>query len=267
MPAFVREVGLEGPVTLEARRWDPHDNRSIISPTALAFLIPVLIIFFFAPFLCIFCVRRRRRDVPVRRRVRTALKIPALERSEARERLQSVVEVSNVIESQKATCVERVEDKSASDTESVIEKECAICLSSLRVPSPPEPAKLSNEGGVIDKATIAPAKSEFEQEEILRLRGCGHEFHAECLISWAVLHKKSCPICRFVYYNEESEKQEDVEAQTTSADAAPAEPAPAEQVAPPVTNWHYFWTGRNARQNHTEPGVRSSWQQFRNFRS
>ncbi|KAH6643659.1 hypothetical protein C7974DRAFT_2701 [Boeremia exigua] len=265
MPAVVREAGLEGMVTLEARRWDQGDNRAVVSPTAMAFLIPVLVVFFFAPFLCVFCIRRRRRDTPVRQRARAPIKLPALERSEARERLQSVVEVSSVIENEKAACVDRVEEKIASDSESTLEKECAICLSSLRAPSPPEPAKLSNESTLVDEAVMAPARSEYEQEEILKLKDCGHEFHAECLISWVVLHKKSCPICRTVFYQEEPEKETDVEAQTTSADAAPT--VPDRPTTPPVTNWHYFWTGRNERQNHTEPGVRSSWQQFRNFRS
>ncbi|KAJ4992219.1 hypothetical protein SVAN01_02238 [Stagonosporopsis vannaccii] len=263
MPAVVRE-SMGGLVTLEARRWDQSDNRAVVSPTALAFLIPVLVVFFFAPFLCIFCIRRRGRDTPVRRRGRASTKKPALERSEARERLQSVVEVSNVTRNEKAACVDRIEEKTVSDSESTLEKECAICLSSLRAPSPPEPAKLNNENGVIEEAAIAPAKSDFEQEEILRLKECGHEFHAECLISWVVLHKTSCPICRTVFY-EEPEKPADVEAQTTSADTVPAEPVTPPQ--PPVTNWHYFWTGRDARQSHTGPGVRSSLQHFRNFRS
>jgi hypothetical protein len=42
-----------------------------------------------------------------------------------------------------------------------------------------------------------------EEEEILKLKVCGHEFHAECLISWFVLRKYSCPICRAVFYEKE----------------------------------------------------------------
>ncbi|KAF3033369.1 hypothetical protein E8E12_003090 [Didymella heteroderae] len=264
MPAVVREAGLEGLVTLEARRWDQHDNRSIISPTALAFLIPVLVVFFFAPFLCVFCIRKRRQDVPVRRS--RPIKLPALERSEARERLQLVAEVSNVIGDHKAAYVARHEEKIGSDNESVSEKECAICLSSLLVPSPPEPAKLSNENGV-DEAAITPPKT-VEQEEIMRLKGCGHEFHAECLISWVVLHKKSCPICRTVYYHDEPEKPADVEAQV----AAPAQEQltvvePVTPAQPPVSNWRYFWTGRDERQNTTGPSLRSSLQQLRRLLS
>jgi len=49
MPAIIRDAGLGGMVTLEARRWDQSDNRAVVSPTALAFLIPVLVVFFFAP--------------------------------------------------------------------------------------------------------------------------------------------------------------------------------------------------------------------------
>jgi hypothetical protein len=143
----------------------------------------------------------------------------------------------------------------------------AICLSTLYVPSPPELAKLSNKIVVIDEAAIAPPKSESEQEEILKLKECGHEFHAECLVSWVVLHKKNCPICRTVYYHEELEKPTDIEAQTASTSQAPVAAEPVTPTQPPVSNWHYFWTGRDARQNHTQPGVRSSWQQFRTFHS
>lgn len=77
----------------------------------------------FAFSLCVFCIRRRGRDTPVRRRGRASTKKPALERSEARERLQSVVEVSNVTGNEKAACVDRIEEKTVSDSESTFEKE------------------------------------------------------------------------------------------------------------------------------------------------
>lgn len=231
--------------------------------------------------LCMFCIRKRRRDIPVRRN--RPIKPPALERSEARERLQSVAEVSNVIGGEKATYVVRHEEKIRPDSESTSEKEwsvaicfptnrleltknSAICLSTLLAPSPPEPAKLSNEDGV-DEAAITPPKA-TEQEEIMKLRECGHEFHAECLISWVVLHKKSCPICRTVYYHDETEKPTDVEAQaTTPAHEQLAVVEPVTAAEPPVSNWRYFWTGQDDRQNPPGPGLRSSLQQFRRFRT
>lgn len=140
----------------------------------------------------------------------------------------------------------------------------AICLSTLHAPSPPEPAKLVHANVMVDEAAITASKAVTEQEEILRLKECGHEFHAECLISWVVLHKKSCPICRTVYYHEEPEKPMDIEAQTPASNNQ--EPAAVEPVSiseQPVSNWYYFWTGRDARQQNTQPGVRSSWQPFR----
>ncbi|UPX09727.1 uncharacterized protein EKO05_0000410 [Ascochyta rabiei] len=144
----------------------------------------------------------------------------------------------------------------------------AICLSTLHAPSPPEPAKVSNGNGLVDEAKVETPKLVAEREEILRLKECGHEFHAECLVSWVVLHKKSCPICRTVYYHDEPEKPTDIEAQTqASVREQPATIEPVSSTQPPVSNWHYFWTGRNLSQQHTQPGVRSSWQQFRRFRS
>lgn len=258
---------------LEARRWDPHANRSIISPTALAFLIPVLVVFFLMPLICVFCVRKRRRDQPTRRRC--PVKLPALQRSEARERLASVAEVSGVTGSNKVLCVDQIEEKIHPDNLSILGKECAICLSTLYAPSPPEPAKLSHENGAVEEAVTAHPKSICEQEEILRLKECGHEFHTECLISWVVLHKKSCPICRTVYYHEEPEKLMDMEAQVQSAigqesrasELAVRIPPPVSSNEPPASNWHYFWNGQGARQNHTHPNVWLNRQRFSRFRS
>ena len=141
----------------------------------------------------------------------------------------------------------------------------AICLSTLLAPSPPEPAKLNNENGV-DEAAITPPRT-IEQEEIMRLKECRHEFHTECLISWVVLHKKSCPICRTVYYHDEPEKPIDVEAQA----AVPAQEQmtvlePVTPAQPPVSNWRYFWTGRYDRQNPANPDPRWSLWHFRGTR-
>lgn len=84
--------------------------------------------------LCVFCIRQRRRDVPVTRN--RPIKPPALERSEARERLQSVAEVSNVIGDQKAAFLARHEEQIGSDNESVSEKEwCVIGTSSTSDPN------------------------------------------------------------------------------------------------------------------------------------
>ena len=80
--------------------------------------------------LCVFCIRKRRRDVPVRRN--RPIKPPALERSEARERLQSVTEVTNVIGDQKATFVARHEEQIDADNESISEKEWWV-VETLRV--------------------------------------------------------------------------------------------------------------------------------------
>lgn len=58
------------------------------------------------------------------RRPRKILKLPALQRAEARERLQSVVEISHVTGDQKAACVVELEDRATiSDGGSLLEKE------------------------------------------------------------------------------------------------------------------------------------------------
>lgn len=256
MPAVIREARIQRLVTLESRRWDQHDNRSIMSPTALAFLIPVLIVFFFAPFLCVFCIRKRRRDVPIRRG--GAFKAPALERSEARERLQSVVEALGSTEGEKTQYTANPGPGMCPKISSAFEKECAICLSSLRAPCPPEPARLSIENVGGDETPGVPARFEVEQEEVFRLRVCGHEFHSGCLTSWTMLHKKSCPVCRALYYYEEPEKATCTEAQTSSVEpSAPAVEGTAPSSPYYVTNWHYFWTGHSTRQSDSSTQRRS----------
>ena len=93
----VRSDGFES--VLEAREWRNTVGQSGMTPTAFAFLIPVFVIVVFAPFLCVFCIRKRRQAVPVPA-VKT--KKPALRRAEARERLNAVTEVSYVTEGNKA---------------------------------------------------------------------------------------------------------------------------------------------------------------------
>ncbi|PVH95640.1 hypothetical protein DM02DRAFT_632708 [Periconia macrospinosa] len=130
-----------------------------------------------------------------------------------------------------------VEEKE--ETVSLGERECAICLSSLStptsplstpsIPSPPAPAKLaalplpstdfsSNEppktsptataiSSPIDKQKDVDDDEEQEEEPILRLKKCNHEFHDSCLLSWCVLGKVSCPVCRAVFFGPEPEEK------------------------------------------------------------
>lgn len=265
MPAVDPKAGLRGVKALDVRRWDQHDNRSIITPTALAFLIPIIIVFFFAPFLCVFCIRKRRRDIPIGRRCIS--KVPALQRPEAKARLQPVVEVLQITGGENAECAARYEAKLGSDGASALGEECAICLSTLHALAVPEPAKLSLENGIAGEATRAPAKLDVEEEEVFKLRNCGHGFHSYCLISWAMLCKTSCPVCRTVFYCEEPEKATDPEARTSSIERSPvAVEQPAPSAPPSVTNWYYLSTDQDARRIVAGTQVRSSWWRFDRFR-
>lgn len=124
----------------------------------------------------------------------------------------------------------------------------AICLSTLHAPSPPEPARLGGET-VTGEAAKPPSIKDIataEPEQILKLRVCGHEFHAECLVSWVVLRKTSCPICRAVYLSKEEMQSLDDEAQP----AAEVTPSAIEMQTPiPVSNWRYFVHGQNVFNN------------------
>lgn len=106
------------------------------------------------------------------------------------------------------------------DASSVLERECAICLTTLYGPSPPSPAKLpikitakpetESTAPETDQSEGSEKETAPNAEEILRLNVCTHEFHAECLTGWFIFGKFSCPICRAVFYGtaKEEEKEE-----------------------------------------------------------
>jgi hypothetical protein len=144
----------------------------------------------------------------------------------------------------------------------------AICLSTLHAPAPPEPAKLSPETPITDEAAL-PSSSTLETtptqeaDKILKLRVCGHEFHAECLVSWFVLRKTSCPICRSSYMSKEAMEEYDEEerialgqpANPTTVATAAVIPTQPPTLAPVVSNWRYFLHGQNVVRNQTRADI------------
>ncbi|KAI4635422.1 uncharacterized protein J4E87_000373 [Alternaria ethzedia] len=218
--------------------------------------------------------------VPVRRPLPKAKK-PALRRAEAREKLNEVTEVVSLTGSSSSQHRDGADDDNegalgAVETRSVLERECAICLSTLHAPAPPEPAKLSPETPITDAAALpaslpqstdpsaprpsssdpadqTPTATTPDSETILKLLVCSHEFHADCLVSWFVLRKTSCPICRSMYMSKEALDQHDEEERIAlGGDATPAalEAGTANQTpAPlPMSNWQYFLHGSGIRR-------------------
>jgi hypothetical protein len=239
--------------------------------------------------LCIFCIRKRRQAAPVAARPPPKTKKPALRRAEAREKLNEVTEVVSLVRATSVQSRDGAEDDEGKldvvETRSVLEREwwvwqynnicsntiltilrSAICLSTLHAPAPPEPAKLSPETPITDDAalpaslpqsdsidpTATTTTSAPESETILKLQVCGHEFHADCLTSWFVLRKTSCPICRSVYMSKEAMQQHDEEERIAlGGDVTPAvlETGNANQLtAEPVSNWRYFLHGSRIRR-------------------
>ncbi|KAF2195684.1 hypothetical protein K469DRAFT_681958 [Zopfia rhizophila CBS 207.26] len=186
-----------------ARSNDGQGPREKLSPTAIAFLVPLFIFFLFGP---------------LRTAAVNPIQLPTVRREDAREKLNGVTEISSL--SGKYVCMGSLDEErsSTSDSISVLEKECAICLSTLHTPSPPEPAKLAEttppnftlaQNPALARAASVSGVSLAEKEEILRLKICGHEFHAECLISWFLIWRYDCPICRTVYYKKADEKKKE----------------------------------------------------------
>lgn len=71
--------------------------------------------------LCVFCIRKRHQTAPVR--PARAPKKPALRRAEARERLDTVTDVSNLTSTSSLTGDETTEHKVSVETRSVLERE------------------------------------------------------------------------------------------------------------------------------------------------
>lgn len=48
---------------------------------------------------------------------------------------------------------------------------------------------------------LKQCKSQPEREvEVMKLKGCGHWFHAQCLASWFLIDRYDCPVCRKIYF-------------------------------------------------------------------
>jgi hypothetical protein len=198
------------------------------------------------------------------------VKKPALRRAEARERLRQVTDVSNVSDvkdekkARESVTEEGEQAPVVADSTSISEQEwygfsyknlskhasltplSAICLSTLHAPSPPAPALLAPSTTTTtftDEATIHhPISSSSDPEPILKLHTCSHTFHAECLVSWFVLRKTTCPICRAPYISKEdmtAYEEEEVAATTPVVEQM----AVVEPVR--VSNWRYFWAGES----------------------
>ncbi|KAF1919361.1 hypothetical protein BDU57DRAFT_139278 [Ampelomyces quisqualis] len=279
-------------VFLAKREWRNTVGQSGMTPTAFAFLIPVFVVVVFAPFmmfsLCVFCIRKRQRNTPVPppRKV----KKPALRRAEARERLTQFTNVADVTdvtdergiapEGQTAvsTTIE-VTSTPVADSSSVSEQECAICLSTLHAPAPPEPALITTttHPTSVNEAATRPASihSTSPPDSILKLHTCSHTFHAECLVSWFVLRKTTCPICRTPYISEEDmQAYEEEEAVILASEVGEVEQmgmvdAEAQRtgVAERVSNWRYFWAGESVRGRQNGVGGEGRMRTWRIWRN
>jgi hypothetical protein len=104
---------------LHAREWQNTVGQSGMTPTAFSFLVPVFVVAIIAPFLCIFCIRKRRQPVPVVARPTLKVKKPALRRAEAREKLREVTQIS----SQDSNATEKNGETPEVESRSVLERE------------------------------------------------------------------------------------------------------------------------------------------------
>ncbi|KAL5115247.1 hypothetical protein ACEQ8H_006839 [Pleosporales sp. CAS-2024a] len=128
----------------------------------------------------------------------------------------------------------------------------------LTSPAPPEPALLAAPPSApTDEATttthpadpIQDADDAAASSATLKLRACAHVFHAECLVSWFVLRKTTCPICRAAYISKQDmQAYEDEEAAETGF--VHVQPLTVQEQSPPPPDrhagrWTYFWAAHS----------------------
>ncbi|KAF2115396.1 hypothetical protein BDV96DRAFT_77306 [Lophiotrema nucula] len=228
MPAIIELLArAEAGAALEARQQSGqhNDGRKYMSGATISFLVPLFVIFLVGPFISVWLIRKRR-DTQIEQRIIKS-KDPVMRREEAKEMLKGVTTISTISDV-KYRHVEEIEEKGTTDSASILERDCAICLSTLHAPTQPEPAKLMDEAVVKEgsgqylppgKAASVSESSLTEKEDILKLNVCTHEFHAECLTSWFLMRRYTCPICRAIFFDPEAEVarlEQEVEASENS---------------------------------------------------
>ncbi|KAF2743895.1 hypothetical protein M011DRAFT_207452 [Sporormia fimetaria CBS 119925] len=186
-------------------------NRRKLTPQAVGFIVAIFGLLLVATISSIFMMRRRRAMHTYRveltlQSLRKPPPPPPERREEARKKLEAVTEVLSASGQDKACADAEKSAKEFRSSMSLHEKECTICLSPLYVSSLPESAKVVKEQSTDAEAAFTLDATVSGPEEILRLKVCRHEFHAECLTSWFVVRKYSCPLCRAVYYEDEASR-------------------------------------------------------------
>ncbi|CAI6335347.1 unnamed protein product [Periconia digitata] len=206
-----------------------------ITPSMLSFLAPLFLIVIVGPLIFLFIRKKRRQqamqtivsDLRATNRSSAAKKTPAISHEEARQRLDGAAEISETdAHRQPSISTLKPSDEDLEkgggahhDTLSIGERDCAICLSALSsttLPIPPPPAAVlprpsssppppsiplptSPSASAPETPAIQPPQDP-SSTAILRLKICHHEFHDACLLSWCVLGKVSCPVCRAVFF-------------------------------------------------------------------
>lgn len=160
---------------------ESEQNKKKVDPAVGCEVIAGLAIFFFLmiviPFICVHSRRRRSR----------ALHAPPTQRKEARKKLRNVV----------------VNGEGCFGT-----VECAICIGPVY-----NGMQISADTGLVDGNTQDsrdPPSDSYNRrirsrDELLTLRACQHTFHAPCLVSWFLIERYDCPVCRRTYFQHENE--------------------------------------------------------------
>ncbi|KAF2478310.1 uncharacterized protein BDR25DRAFT_365475 [Lindgomyces ingoldianus] len=143
-----------------------------LSSMTMSFLVPLFVFFLFTPCICIYLIRCRRNSRLVSQ---IRLQSPAKQRQDARKKLDEVTEVATHTRNSKFACAGTTVERECVEEVSAFE-ECAICLSTVHAPSPPEPAKVAAEMGSwleVSENTQLSESSPVEKEELLRLKHGG----------------------------------------------------------------------------------------------
>ncbi|KAF2272173.1 uncharacterized protein EI97DRAFT_233189 [Westerdykella ornata] len=217
----------------------PSGNQQVVfTPAIIGVIVTVFTLILFGPLVCIRIRRRRlaRRTPAAAPRIIQQLR--TLDRESARTTLEGVAKVLSVEELKALKDGKGTE--SDSESASVLERECAICLASLFSLTPPPRTLTRQITQTFSFSAPARTATMSEPSPILRLQTCRHEFHEECLLSWFLMRKYSCPVCRAVYYVDPVEKRR-----------ASASLSPSERVSDRSSSAD--WEGNNGESEQQRP--------------
>ena len=135
-----------------------------------------------------------------------------------KQRYQAHRDLDKVVQRRRVRSSELKNFETRNEEKNLLEALCPICLSGLiqpdsSLPNPPESSPLSTitpvsptvKPNMQGKEVIPWSGRDIDREaeqDILTLHVCLHTFHAACIVSWFLLRRYDCPLCKAHYLDQ-----------------------------------------------------------------